>query len=180
MILFDLCFLVMEWIEFDVGGHEGVQNERKKNDFFSFLIFFYWNKGNSEIIKNEIFSFENKNFSFFIQNLSSTTPSNMATVDLNKSELAAYNAQLNKIQYRDVTEYFDLLPVSSLIRLFHCRTANQILDDCFNECVKSFRSKNLDKTEKDCLQNCAQKYIAISQRVYERVNDIQNEIASQQ
>ena len=87
----------------------------------------------------------------------------MATVDLNKNELAAYNAQLNKIQYRDVTE-----------------TANQILDDCFNECVKSFRSKNLDKTEKDCLQNCAQKYIAISQRVYERVNDIQNEIASQQ
>lgn len=170
----------MEWIEFDVGGHEGVQNERKKNDFFSFLIFFYWNKGNSEIIKNEIFSFENKNFSFFIQNLSSTTPSNMATVDLNKSELAAYNAQLNKIQYRDVTEYFDLLPVSSLIRPFRCRTANQILDDCFNECVKSFRSKNLDKTEKDCLQNCAQKYIAISQRVYERVNDIQNEIASQQ
>ena len=170
----------MEWIDFDVYVSWRSAEWKKREWFLLILDFFYWNKGNSEIIKNEIFSFENKNFSFFIQNLSSTTPSNMATVDLNKNELAAYNAQLNKIQYRDVTEYFDLLPVSSLIRPFHCRTANQILDDCFNECVKSFRSKNLDKTEKDCLQNCAQKYIAISQRVYERVNDIQNEIASQQ
>ena len=48
LILFDLCFLLWNGLILMFMCHEGVQNERKENDFFSFLIFFI---GTREILK---------------------------------------------------------------------------------------------------------------------------------
>ncbi|CAN0036016.1 unnamed protein product [Phaeothamnion confervicola] len=44
------------------------------------------------------------------------------------------------------------------------RTYNHIVSRCFEDCVKSFRSKNLDDGEQKCLQNCAKKYLKLTQR----------------
>mmetsp|Transcript_1301 Transcript_1301/g.1960 ORF Transcript_1301/g.1960 Transcript_1301/m.1960 type:complete len:99 (+) Transcript_1301:82-378(+) len=36
---------------------------------------------------------------------------------------------------------------------------------CFAPCVTSFRSKVLEKTEQSCVENCASRYIKLTQRV---------------
>ena len=40
-----------------------------------------------------------------------------------------------------------------------------LVDQCFNTCSNSFRSKNLDKYETPCIENCANRYIKMAQRV---------------
>ena len=40
-----------------------------------------------------------------------------------------------------------------------------LVDRCFNTCSTSFRSKSLDKYETGCIENCANRYIKMAQRV---------------
>mmetsp|Transcript_23151 Transcript_23151/g.48906 ORF Transcript_23151/g.48906 Transcript_23151/m.48906 type:complete len:97 (-) Transcript_23151:224-514(-) len=42
---------------------------------------------------------------------------------------------------------------------------NNLVERCFNSCVSSFRSKSLDKYETSCVENCASRYIKMTQRV---------------
>ena len=39
-----------------------------------------------------------------------------------------------------------------------------LVERCFDTCVSSFRSKNLDKWETSCLENCADRYIKSANR----------------
>jgi len=42
---------------------------------------------------------------------------------------------------------------------------NNLVERCFSGCVSSFRSKNLDKSEITCVENCAARYVKMTQRV---------------
>lgn len=47
-------------------------------------------------------------------------------------------------------------------------TFNGLVQRCFDECVVSFRSKDLDKSERECVQNCVDKFMKFSQRIGQR------------
>ncbi|KAK1735089.1 Tim9 family protein [Skeletonema marinoi] len=42
---------------------------------------------------------------------------------------------------------------------------NTLVERCFGTCISSFRSKSLDKYETTCMENCASRYIKMTQRV---------------
>lgn len=42
---------------------------------------------------------------------------------------------------------------------------NNLVERCFEGCVGSFRSKTLDKSETACVENCAGRYVKMTQRV---------------
>lgn len=45
---------------------------------------------------------------------------------------------------------------------------NGLVQRCFDECIKTFRSKDLDSSEKSCVENCVMKFMTFSQRVGQR------------
>lgn len=47
-------------------------------------------------------------------------------------------------------------------------TFNGLVQRCFDECVIHFSAKELDQTEKNCVQNCVHKFMNFSQRVGQR------------
>jgi import inner membrane translocase subunit TIM9 len=42
---------------------------------------------------------------------------------------------------------------------------NNLVERCFDACVSSFRSKALDKSETACVEQCASRYVKMTQRV---------------
>mmetsp|Transcript_21763 Transcript_21763/g.50215 ORF Transcript_21763/g.50215 Transcript_21763/m.50215 type:complete len:99 (-) Transcript_21763:258-554(-) len=42
---------------------------------------------------------------------------------------------------------------------------NNLVERCFDPCVSNFRSKVVDKSEKACMENCASRYVKMTQRV---------------
>ncbi|KAL7433287.1 hypothetical protein ACHAXH_002049 [Discostella pseudostelligera] len=42
---------------------------------------------------------------------------------------------------------------------------NTLTERCFSTCISSFRSKSLDKYETSCVENCAERFIKMTQRV---------------
>ena len=42
---------------------------------------------------------------------------------------------------------------------------NGLVERCFDGCVSTFRSKTLDKSEISCVENCAARYVKMTQRV---------------
>ena len=50
-----------------------------------------------------------------------------------------------------------------------------MIEQCFNKCVQSMRSKHLSKGEIVCIQNCSEKYIDIVNRMSYRMQDIERE-----
>ena len=42
---------------------------------------------------------------------------------------------------------------------------NNLVNRCFDQCVTSFRSKTLDKGEINCVEQCASRYVKMTQRV---------------
>ena len=42
---------------------------------------------------------------------------------------------------------------------------NNLVEKCFGQCVSSFRSKTLDKSEATCVENCSARYVKMTQRV---------------
>ncbi|KAF8819959.1 putative mitochondrial import inner membrane translocase subunit TIM9 [Cardiosporidium cionae] len=47
-------------------------------------------------------------------------------------------------------------------------TYNGLVERCFSECIFHFRGKNLDDSEKTCIDRCVEKYLSFSQRVGQR------------
>lgn len=52
----------------------------------------------------------------------------------------------------------------------------KLATECFNECVHTFNSKLCSKDESKCIENCADRYIALSQRVGKRYQEYQNRV----
>ncbi|GBE60419.1 mitochondrial import inner membrane translocase [Babesia ovata] len=63
---------------------------------------------------------------------------------------------LTELQYRDTLE-----------------TYNGMVDRCFNECIVSFRSKDLDSRETSCINSCVKFFFEFSQRVGQRFSEKQ-------
>lgn len=45
---------------------------------------------------------------------------------------------------------------------------NNLVEVCFAECIRGFRSKSMDTKEETCVSNCADKYIKLTKRVGHR------------
>ena len=56
------------------------------------------------------------------------------------------------------------------------RQLNNTVERCFEVCATSFRSKNLDSKETECMNNCADKYFKYSMRAGLRFQEEQAEI----
>ena len=48
-----------------------------------------------------------------------------------------------------------------------------LVENCFGICVNNFRTKNLDKYETRCLENCAERYITTTNRAGIRFQEFQ-------
>ncbi|SCM22905.1 mitochondrial import inner membrane translocase subunit TIM9, putative [Plasmodium chabaudi chabaudi] len=66
----------------------------------------------------------------------------------NKNDREKVLRKINKAEYEDTMN-----------------TYNSIVEMCFNECISSFRSKELDSNENSCILNCVKKFSVFSQRV---------------
>ena len=67
------------------------------------------------------------------------------------AEKAADMAELQRLQLKDSME-----------------TYNSLVERCFNECIREFKAKDLDLTEKKCIKNCVQKFMQFSSRLGQR------------
>ena len=47
----------------------------------------------------------------------------------------------------------------------HDSMYNSLVERCFDSCVSSFRSKTIDQSETVCVENCAARYVKMTQRV---------------
>lgn len=68
--------------------------------------------------------------------------------NFNKVEKEKILKKINRAEYEDTMYIY-----------------NSIVELCFNECVNSFRSKELDKNENSCVLNCVKKFSVFSQRI---------------
>ncbi len=63
----------------------------------------------------------------------------------------------------------DELEFTMLVNEIHMRETqrlfNSTTEKCFNQCVSSFRARNLDSSEKKCLEHCTEKFIGHTQRM---------------
>ncbi|KAJ1458607.1 Tim10/DDP family zinc finger protein [Pelagophyceae sp. CCMP2097] len=57
---------------------------------------------------------------------------------------------------------------------------NNLVADCFRDCVNGFRSKTMDPKEEACVCKCAEKYIKLTQRVGFRFAEHQAQQQQQQ
>ena len=51
---------------------------------------------------------------------------------------------------------------------------SKLADECFNECVHQFPSRILSKDETKCIEHCADRFIALSQRVGQEYQKVQH------
>lgn len=75
---------------------------------------------------------------------------------LNATQRARVMDQLNELQYKDTLE-----------------TYNGMVEHCFAECITSFRSKDLDKKETQCIDSCVKVFMEFSQRLGLRFSEKQ-------
>ncbi|KAK2196732.1 bifunctional Tim10-like domain superfamily/Tim10-like [Babesia duncani] len=68
--------------------------------------------------------------------------------NLSNAQRSQVMDKLNELQYRDTLD-----------------TYNGLVDRCFNECVLSFKSKDLSRTESSCIETCVKLFFDYSQRV---------------
>lgn len=66
-------------------------------------------------------------------------------------ERTAVMSELNRLQLKDSMD-----------------TYNSLVERCFNECVREFRSKDLDSSEKNCIASCVKKFMEFSARLGQR------------
>ena len=79
---------------------------------------------------------------------------------------------LEQMQIKDSLTYVTLSPCMSGVAnaafpklTLSFRMYNNLVERCFEGCVSSFRSKALDKSESACVENCAARYVKMTQRV---------------
>ena len=83
----------------------------------------------------------------------------MQTVTLTPADQAAIDKKLTYMEAKDMAMW---LSFSVLI----ARTSNKVVEACFRQCAKNFRSKELDKKERECVGHCANKYMDMTNRIY--------------
>mmetsp|Transcript_28735 Transcript_28735/g.58749 ORF Transcript_28735/g.58749 Transcript_28735/m.58749 type:complete len:94 (-) Transcript_28735:290-571(-) len=49
---------------------------------------------------------------------------------------------------------------------------NSLVETCFMDCVKTFRSKKLDKDEEGCVSKCTEKFLKLNKRAGFRFAEI--------
>jgi mitochondrial import inner membrane translocase subunit TIM9 len=52
-------------------------------------------------------------------------------------------------------------------------TYNKLVHKCFDQCATTFKSKRLEDSEVKCIENCADKFIKLTQRVGYRFQEHQ-------
>jgi len=57
---------------------------------------------------------------------------------------------------------------------------NDLVTKCFDECVNSFRSKTLTESEKKCIGNCTNKFVAFQLRTATRFSEFQAKFQADQ
>lgn len=77
----------------------------------------------------------------------------------------------------------DKLRMSSMIDQLQIRDSlrmyNSLVERCFNDCVDSFKHKNLQKQEETCVNRCAEKFLKHSMRVGMRFAELNQGAATQ-
>lgn len=66
-------------------------------------------------------------------------------------ERTAVMSELNRLQLKDSMD-----------------TYNSLVERCFNECIREFRCKDLDSSEKNCITSCVKKFMEFSARLGQR------------
>lgn len=80
-------------------------------------------------------------------------------------------AMQNALEFSDLSEHQRervFKKLSKLEMVDSMNTYNGLVQRCFSQCVTSFRSKTLEKSEKTCVQNCVSKFMIYSGRVGQR------------
>ena len=90
----------------------------------------------------------------------------MQTVTLTPADQAAIDKKLTYMEAKDMAMW---LSFSVLI----ARTSNKVVEACFRQCTKNFRSKELDKKERECVGHCANKYMDMTNRIYRIYQEVQ-------
>jgi mitochondrial import inner membrane translocase subunit TIM9 len=57
-------------------------------------------------------------------------------------------------------KYIERLQMKDSMRLF-----NEMTETCFGTCVHKFTSKDLGKSEQECIESCGKKFLAHQKRV---------------
>ena len=86
---------------------------------------------------------------------------------MSKEKESDLDKKLRYIEKKDVAMF-----VSSVVRHSR-RTANRMVEKCFDKCVEALRSKHLGDGEIECVQNCTAKYLELTNRMYQRFQEIQ-------
>jgi mitochondrial import inner membrane translocase subunit TIM9 len=82
-------------------------------------------------------------------------------------------SQFSPEQQARVLEKLEELQIQDSMNTF-----NGLVQRCFNQCVTSFRSKDLDKQEAECVNNCVLKFMSFSQRIGQRLVEKSQEATS--
>uniref|UniRef100_A0A7R9Z9X8 Mitochondrial import inner membrane translocase subunit n=1 Tax=Pseudictyota dubia TaxID=2749911 RepID=A0A7R9Z9X8_9STRA len=69
-------------------------------------------------------------------------------------------ANLNAYQQQELMKNMEQMQMKDSLSMY-----TKLVDRCFGGCVTSFRSKTLDKSEISCVENCASRYLKMTQRV---------------
>ncbi|KAJ5079434.1 import inner membrane translocase subunit tim9 [Anaeramoeba ignava] len=64
-------------------------------------------------------------------------------------------AETQKIQELEIQDYIQQI--------------NSLIENCFQECVCSFRTRDLNSSEKTCLKNCVERMLSFQKRVEQRI-----------
>eukprot|EP00934_Nitzschia_sp_Nitz4_P004645 Nitzschia sp. Nitz4//scaffold226_size53432//4353//4817//NITZ4_006690-RA/size53432-augustus-gene-0.53-mRNA-1//1//CDS//3329542718//4635//frame0 len=68
--------------------------------------------------------------------------------------------QLPPHQQQEFMKHLEQMQLKDSLTMY-----NNLVERCFEGCISSFRSKTLDKGEAGCVENCASRYIKMTQRV---------------
>mmetsp|Transcript_8610 Transcript_8610/g.21166 ORF Transcript_8610/g.21166 Transcript_8610/m.21166 type:complete len:96 (+) Transcript_8610:3578-3865(+) len=69
-------------------------------------------------------------------------------------------ANLPPHKQQEFMQYLEQMQLKDSLTMY-----NKLVERCSDGCITSFRSKTLDKYETTCLENCASRYVKMTQRV---------------
>jgi import inner membrane translocase subunit TIM9 len=78
--------------------------------------------------------------------------------------------RLPEYQKAEFMKHLEEQQVKDSLRMY-----NNLVESCFDKCVTSFRSKQLEEGEAKCMTQCTEKFLKLTQRVGFRYNEYQNQ-----
>mmetsp|Transcript_7468 Transcript_7468/g.9952 ORF Transcript_7468/g.9952 Transcript_7468/m.9952 type:complete len:94 (+) Transcript_7468:211-492(+) len=82
-------------------------------------------------------------------------------------------SQVPEHQKVEFMKHLEQMQVKDSLRMY-----NNLVGKCFDECVQGFKSKKLTDTEDTCVEQCAEKFIKLTQRVGFRFAEHQQQQAA--